>query len=353
MASSLFSRLFSSSNNTKASVAKPVSKTSASCKSPLPPLDLPAVSIDFSRQEEKARRYAEAFVAPSFFETIAQVKGKVICGWYVDSVFAIGGSGVLYAVHKQGGRGLLKMPRLPYHKPIAFGSREMRAQRKLIDFESEILTQFSQELFPRVLEVCTGPNPLLHNRSERLANHESYFVMELLEGRALDEELRVRFSTQDRAQVLFQLSVWIEQLLRSLLRLQAGAPSLFYTDFKPANVLVCPDNRAVLLDAGSVTFFQAPHGVPVSEGYGVAPQRPQELQPAELERISLLSLGRTIYASALHKVLYEGYRFELSPILDALGIGLGDWTFRAAMGEFSSCEESLHFLLAVKKKQGW
>jgi serine/threonine protein kinase len=127
--------------------------------------------------------------------------------------------------------------------------------------------------------------------------------MEFVPGKPLDLEIKTRLEAGSADSVNRDLPRWLRAILEFLVTLESEG--LFYTDFKPANLRVTPSGDLRLLDAGSIVGVDGSRLTPTTPGYG-----PEEISDAptarELEVISLISLGRTLYACLLNKVLYHG-----------------------------------------------
>jgi hypothetical protein len=315
----------------------------------------------FDADEARAKRYADAFIRPGFFEAISALKGHVFeGGWTVRAVHAIGGVGILYRVERGDpvalGDGpyrrshlleereerqcLLKIPKLPYDRPATFGSAQVRRLREEIAREARMLELFAGSLLPTLVELAEGANPLLAGRSTRLMGSERLVVMELIRAVPLDVAMRRGLDPAAAGAVIS----WISSILAFLRSLKRASPPRYYTDFKPLHVVVTPAQTMRLIDAGSIVAEGEPGEAPVSEGYCPRDLARAASTSSELERVSLTTLGRTFYAALTNRVLFEGVELDFDCLRTLCDRRVAAFVRAASAGRLASVEEALSVL---------
>jgi serine/threonine protein kinase len=300
--------------------------------------------VDMAAEEEAVRLYAKAFLRPKLAEKIILLKGQDLGGWNAVSLYAIGGEGILIRVDKAGQKGLLKMPNLPYDCPVGFGLEEIDRAREELAFEAAMLNKFTGTILPELYDFAEGKNPLLADRSERVANTEKFLVMEFIPGRALDLELQSNEPSITQRSLLNQLYGWVQQIILFLIKLKETSPGYFYTDFKPSNIRIAPDNKLFLLDAGSVIYKDSKRGVPTTPGFYPGRIIISPKNNAALEKISMVALGRTLYSSLLNQVIYEDMSYDFNALTSACGTKWMQWIKKISNGHFATIEESFEAL---------
>lgn len=300
-----------------------------------------------SVEEKSVERFARAYLRPALFTSICSLKGQTLCGWDAISLHAIGGEGILLRVVKEDKEGLLKMPHLPYDRAAHFGTWEINRIREKLVFEADMLKKFPDTLLPRLLELAVGPNPLLSDRSPKVANNEKFLVMEFIPGQPLDSEIQARLRGPDRTKIQYWLGQWVRQILEFLSKLKSQNLCYFYTDFKPSNVRISPDSKVHLLDGGSITSAGLARGVPITEGYCKSDLLRMEMTNENLEAISINALGRTLYSSLLNKVLYKGMKLDFQPLVRVCGNQWAKWIRETSTGNWCTLEKIRNELPSV------
>ncbi|MBI4613495.1 MAG: hypothetical protein HY720_07795 [Planctomycetes bacterium] len=283
--------------------------------------------------EAAVERYARAFLRPSLFERLRSLKGATLGGWTAVWVRAIGSAGVLLEARKGEARAVLKMPHLPYDRPATFGAAEIRARREALLREAEMLRRFSDSPLPSLIELVTGENPLLAERSAALRGGEVYLAMEPIAGRAIDLEVQARLRHPEFNQVGEWLGRWIEDVLSFLKHLRRTPPGHYYTDFKPSQVLVAAEGQIRIVDAGGIARAGLEMRAPVTRAYAPG--------TGDLEPVSLQALGRTLYAALLNKVLHERSGIDEPLLATVCPADLAHWISKAAQGAWSTIDEAI------------
>lgn len=246
--------------------------------------------------------FARAYLPAGLLEAVSKLQDATLAGWRLESLTAIGGQGILWTASKAGRIGLLKVARLPYHRPVEFGNEEIERARRDLCREADLLRRLSGSLLPERLDFAEAANPLLSDRAPRVRDREPVLVMERIDGRPLDEVRDFR-------------PEWLGELLAFLVRLRAEG--LFYTDFRPAHLLVTAERKIRILDAGSIADGDR---VPASPGYSDRGASP--------EARSVQSLGRTVYSALANKVVVEG----VPPDFAAVPAAWRSWVESASLG---------------------
>lgn len=296
---------------------------------------------DFIQAEAAVRKYALAFIRPGLFDRILSLKKQSLGGWIINSIYAIGGEGILLLADKKGQPGILKMPNLPYDRPVKFGNKEISALRDELIFEAEMLRKFPNALLPALLDLAEGNNPLLSDRPPKIADFEKFLVMEFIPGKALDLEIQsmLRLNEVDMLHRWLQQSVM--EILNFLSFIKSQQPGYFYTDFKPSNIRVAPDKKVHLLDAGSIIHVGSTRTVPTTPGYRPVNLSLTSPNIADLELISLVSLGRAIYSSLLNKVLHDEISMDFQQLATVLGVSWAKWIEQVCTGTSPSIKQAL------------
>jgi len=121
-------------------------------------------------------------------------------------------------------------------------------------------------------------------------NGETCLVLEKIPGTDLGETLRMGDLKIDEARA----RDWAIQLARILRYLHAQAPPVIYRDMKPANVILRPDGKLVLVDFGATRVLTgAPRDTVALGTPGYAP--PEQYAAATDERADIYALGATLH----------------------------------------------------------
>ncbi len=176
------------------------------------------------------------------------------------------------------------------NKPLAI--KEMRPQPGI---DAQPLTHLRQQFRHEAAILARLEHPNLVNVLDFFEEGDkAYLVMDLVEGESLDERIE-REGALPEDQVLR----WADQLLDALAYCHAQA--IIHQDVKPANILIRPDGRPVLVDFGLVKLWDPddPNTKIVTQGMGTPEYAPPEqygVQPGHTDpRSDLYSLGATLY----------------------------------------------------------
>ncbi|HEV8663486.1 MAG TPA: serine/threonine-protein kinase [Candidatus Methylomirabilis sp.] len=121
----------------------------------------------------------------------------------------------------------------------AFPSREEReAAQHQFRRETRILTRLRHPGLPRVLDAF-------------VTSRGAYLVMTFVPGRTVEALVRTHGPVSERRALS-----WGVQLCRTLHYLSLRKPPVVFRDLKPANIIVTPSGRAVLIDFGIAREFR-------------------------------------------------------------------------------------------------
>ncbi len=176
------------------------------------------------------------------------------------------------------------------NRPVAL--KEMVPQSGLdVSMLAQLRQQFQQEA--QVLAT------LVHSSLVRVTDYFSwgsneYLVMDFVEGGSLAERIQ-----QEGAQPEAQVLAWAGQLLDALS--YCHERGVIHRDIKPQNIIITPEDRAVLVDFGLVKLWDPrdPRTRTVMRGAGTPEYAPPEQYDMGLghtdPRSDVYSLGATIY----------------------------------------------------------
>ena len=174
--------------------------------------------------------------------------------------------------------------------PIAI--KEMQPQPGL---DAQALAQLRQQFRQEAAILARLEHPNLVDVLDFFEEADkAYLVMTLVEGESLTGLIE-RGGALPEDRVL----QWADQLLDALA--YCHSRGVIHRDVKPANILICPDGRPVLVDFGLVKLWDPddPHTRTVMQGMGTPEYAPPEqygAQPGHTDpRSDLYGLGATLY----------------------------------------------------------
>jgi len=123
-------------------------------------------------------------------------------------------------------------------------------------------------------------------------NGTSYFVMPFIQGKPLQKIV------EEHGKLSFEMAVnYVAQVCEALDYLHKRKPSILHRDVKPDNIIITPDNRAILIDFGSAREFiqdQIPnHTITVTHGY--APPEQYNSQSPKGAYTDIYAVGAVLY----------------------------------------------------------
>jgi eukaryotic-like serine/threonine-protein kinase len=154
----------------------------------------------------------------------------------------------------------------------------------------------AQNQFEREAKLMAG---LRHPNLPRVIDHflipgqGQYLVMDFVEGQNLEQLLQQRGRPFDEEDVL----TWIEQVCGALSYLHSLSPPIIHRDIKPQNIIITPDNRAMLVDFGISKIYDTSLRTTV----GAKAVTPGYSPPEQYgggntdERTDIYALGSTLY----------------------------------------------------------
>jgi serine/threonine protein kinase len=190
-----------------------------------------------------------------------------------------GGMGAVYAARHLG-------------LEISVAIKELTAQA---DLDPEILAQLRTQFKREAMTLAR----LNHNNLVRVLdsfeeNGNAYLVMEMVEGESLADRIG-----REGALAAPLVLRWAHQLLDALA--YCHGQNVLHRDIKPTNIIIRPDEQAVLVDFGLVKLWDPrdPRTMTVVRGMGTPEYAPPEQYEAESGstdvRSDIYGLGATLY----------------------------------------------------------
>lgn len=188
-------------------------------------------------------------------DTAALPARRMLCGrYYVGKVLGIGGFGITYLAYDCKEKRRVAVKELFPCKDVTrrADSQEIQIHPGQESFFLHVKQRFIEEAQNlNRFRGCPGIVNVYHYFEE---NHTAYYVMEYLEGQDLKHALKQR-GTMGWG----QLSAYVRMLLRALYVLHGQ--NLIHRDISPDNIFLTKDNRAFLIDFGSVRCYKNPGGL--------------------------------------------------------------------------------------------
>jgi serine/threonine protein kinase len=126
---------------------------------------------------------------------------------------------------------------------------------------------------------------------DRIKGHP-YFVMDLIDGRSLQDILEKSWPPHNR-----DIAKWIWQVARALRH--AHAKSVRHRDIKPANIMINAEGDAILMDFGLAQYVEATQSLTQSGGFMGTPAYASPEQAKDTKtvdhRADIYSLGAVLY----------------------------------------------------------
>jgi formylglycine-generating enzyme required for sulfatase activity/predicted Ser/Thr protein kinase len=137
---------------------------------------------------------------------------------------------------------------------------------------------------------------------DRIDGHP-YFVMDLIEGRSLQDIIENAWPLSNR-----DIAKWIWQVARALKHVHAK--NVRHRDIKPANIMINAEGDAVLMDFGLAQYAEVTHSLTQSGGFMGTPAYASPEQARETKsidhRADIYSLGIVLYVLLCRNRPYEG-----------------------------------------------
>ena len=214
------------------------------------------------------------------------------------------------------------------------GNRYYRTMREELLAETDILKRLDHPNLPKIADVLEYKDIFL-------------IVMDYIEGRPLSLTLQ-----EQGAQSQEVVVAWAKQLCDVLEYLHSRKPPIIYRDMKPANIMLRPDGRVMLIDFGTAREYKEEHVEDTiclgTVGYAAPEQFGGNGQTDA--RTDIFCLGRTLYH------LLTGHNpcmppYEIYPIRHwnpQLSSGLEEIIWKCVQNDpqerYQSCAELLYAL---------
>lgn len=214
------------------------------------------------------------------------------------------------------------------------GNRYYRTLREELLAETDILKKLDHPNLPQIADVLEYEDTFL-------------IVMDYIEGRPLSLTLQ-----EQGAQTQELVVAWAKQLCDVLAYLHSRKPPIIYRDMKPANIMLRPDGRVMLIDFGTAREYKEDHVEDTvclgTVGYAAPEQFGGNGQTDA--RTDIFCLGRTLYH------LLTGHNpcmppYEIYPIRHwnpQLSSGLEEIIWKCVQNDpgerYQSCAELLYAL---------
>src|SRR5579862_5167454 len=221
--------------------------------------------------------------------TILDRKFKIV------SVLGEGGMGTVYKVEQVDRPGLFFAVKELLLDPNTT-EEERKAATERFDKEINLLYSLKHERIPSLnISFHEGGN--------------SYFVMEFVPGRTLEQILEKTNAPLDEERVI----KWMMQVCEALTYIHTRVPPIILRDLKPGNIMVTDDDNVHLIDfgiarrfnpnkrtntenLGTISYASPEHlGSIAAPGQPRSPQNPNKLQVQTDARSDLYSLGATMF----------------------------------------------------------
>src|SRR5215469_5899923 len=198
--------------------------------------------------------------------------GTTIGGHYIiDGLINMGGFGAVYrGIDSSEGDRLCAIKETYDITPVA---------RRRALMEASVLFTVKSKHLPRVYDAFE-------------ANGRFYLVMQLIEGNTLQQILRLQSRPCSEQEVIH----WLIPIMHILNELHSRNPAVIHRDIKPGNIILTPDQTAVLVDFGLTKLYD-PDGntqtmiKAVSEGFSPVEQYVGKTSPQS----DIYSMAATMY----------------------------------------------------------
>jgi serine/threonine protein kinase len=211
-------------------------------------------------EEEWAQLHLVSEGQRKLFDTLQQLKGITIDHSYrLENLFAVGGQGILWAgidLNIPERAVLVRMAKLPYHRPAYISEEDIQLARQHIHTEARLLRLFGGQYFPQFYDLVHGPSPLYPVEfGEQVIAEEVYLIMEQIKGITLAQSTKMYHQPPVHWEPVITLTLSVAQeLLKFFKYLRHTTCGWLYTDLKPKNLLFPKQGKVILrvLDVGSV-----------------------------------------------------------------------------------------------------
>ena len=170
-------------------------------------------------------------------------------------------------------------------KSVAVKEMTNRAREELV--RDTIVKNFEREA--NILATLNHPAiPKIHDYFT--IGTQSYLVMEFVQGNSLEFLLNQSQGFFPESQVI----TWAIELCDVLQSLHSHHPEpIIFRDMKPANIMISPDNRVILVDFGIAKTFQSGQKGTMIGTEGYSP--PEQYRGEASQMVDIYALGATLH----------------------------------------------------------
>lgn len=203
--------------------------------------------------------------------------GVILQGRYlIEGTLGVGGMSVVYRGRDMRFRDVVRPCAIKEMYQSAPDSHTRMLTLKNFERESGLLATLQHPAIPKVYDFFEE-------------NGRIYLILELIPGKDYESVLEANNGPLNEEQVI-QLGIQLCDVL-SYLHKQPDEP-LIFRDMKPSNIMLTPENRAVLIDFGIARQFANTKGTMIgTEGYSPPEQYRGEAEP----RSDIYALGATMH----------------------------------------------------------
>jgi len=145
-----------------------------------------------------------------------------------------------------------------------------------------------------------------------LKNQKQYLVLEFVEGEALQAKLNRSNKGISEARLLN----WMEPVCEAVAYLHSQNPPVLHGDIRPANIMVTPDRKIMLVDYGIGRQYDFTRTIEVGEKtQSLRFVAPESLSGQADERSDIYSLGATMYALLTRQTPVDGLQRQMGHAL--------------------------------------
>lgn len=192
------------------------------------------------------------------------------------SLQAMGGMGAVYQARDLRFSAVTKTVAVKEMNNLTSDSRLKRISVQNFEREANILASLSHPAIPKIFDFFSEGN-------------RSYLIMEFIEGQSLEDVIEARRKPFSQEEAVG----WGLKICDVLAYLHSHKPPVVFRDIKPANLMIMPDDRIMVIDFGIAKVFDhGQRGTMIgTEGYSP----PEQYRGIAEPRGDLYALGATLH----------------------------------------------------------